>query len=230
MITPMTDESLSQPELLRYSRHLLIPEVGLEGQQKLKNAAVLVVGTRDTVHSVLFLVLDFLCVVPIGFPGIVLAMGVLITYIKTPIYATMWILLLGYITRFFPYGQRNIASVMLAISEELEGRGEVLATTAFNVYEALLGVHSIRDRSQRTKLLDLYARVFARLVVLPVSLEDASKAAELGGELRRRGHDVGADSLTAAIAMRSGSDGVVTRNVAHFERLTELTGLEVVPY
>ncbi|HLA88786.1 MAG TPA: HesA/MoeB/ThiF family protein, partial [Anaerolineales bacterium] len=41
----MNDESLSQPELLRYSRHLLIPEVGLEGQQKLKNAAVLVVGT-----------------------------------------------------------------------------------------------------------------------------------------------------------------------------------------
>lgn len=64
--------------------------------------------------------LDFLCVVPIGFPGIVIAMGVLVTYIRTPIYATLWILLLGYITRFFPYGQRNISSVMLAISEELE--------------------------------------------------------------------------------------------------------------
>lgn len=64
--------------------------------------------------------LDLLCVIPIGFPGIVLAMGVLVTYIKTPIYATLWILLLGYITRFFPYGQRNISSVMLAISEELE--------------------------------------------------------------------------------------------------------------
>ena len=64
--------------------------------------------------------LDFLCVVPVGFPGIVLAMGVLITYIKTPIYATLWIILLGYITRFFPYGQRNVSSVMLAISEELD--------------------------------------------------------------------------------------------------------------
>ncbi len=64
--------------------------------------------------------LEFLCVVPIGFPGIVLAMGVLVTYIRTPIYATIWILLLGYITRFFPYGQRNISSVMLAISEELD--------------------------------------------------------------------------------------------------------------
>ena len=29
---------------------------------------------------------------------------------------------------------------------------------------------------------------------------------------------------------RSRGFGVVTRNVAHFERLTELTGLEVVPY
>ena len=64
--------------------------------------------------------LDLLCVIPIGFPGIVLAMGVLGTYIKTPIYATLWILLLGYITRFFPYGQRNVSSVMLAISEELD--------------------------------------------------------------------------------------------------------------
>lgn len=36
---------LSQAEILRYSRHLLIPEVGLEGQRKLKGASVLVVGT-----------------------------------------------------------------------------------------------------------------------------------------------------------------------------------------
>ncbi len=36
---------LSHSEILRYSRHLLIPEVGLEGQQKLKAASVLIVGT-----------------------------------------------------------------------------------------------------------------------------------------------------------------------------------------
>ena len=39
------DNSLSHEEILRYSRHLLIPEVGLEGQKKLKAAAVLVIGT-----------------------------------------------------------------------------------------------------------------------------------------------------------------------------------------
>jgi molybdopterin/thiamine biosynthesis adenylyltransferase/rhodanese-related sulfurtransferase len=37
--------NLSQDEILRYSRHLMIPEVGLEGQRKLKDASVLVVGT-----------------------------------------------------------------------------------------------------------------------------------------------------------------------------------------
>lgn len=76
-------------------------------------------------------ILDFLCVVPIGFPGIVLAMGVLVTYIRTPIYATLWILLLGYITRFFPYGQRNISSVMLAISEELDQSSRMAGASWF---------------------------------------------------------------------------------------------------
>ena len=36
--------ALSHPEILRYSRHLLLPEVGVEGQRKLKNARVLAVG------------------------------------------------------------------------------------------------------------------------------------------------------------------------------------------
>lgn len=36
---------LTRDEILRYSRHLLIPEVGLEGQKKLKSSSVLVIGT-----------------------------------------------------------------------------------------------------------------------------------------------------------------------------------------
>lgn len=46
MLNVMNNESeLSREEVLRYSRHLLIPEVGLEGQRKLKESAVLVIGT-----------------------------------------------------------------------------------------------------------------------------------------------------------------------------------------
>src|SRR6201982_1169260 len=37
--------SLSNEEILRYSRHLIMPEVGMEGQLKLKAAKVLLIGT-----------------------------------------------------------------------------------------------------------------------------------------------------------------------------------------
>ena len=36
---------LSREEILRYSRHLLIPEVGLDGQRKLKDSTVLIIGS-----------------------------------------------------------------------------------------------------------------------------------------------------------------------------------------
>lgn len=37
--------NLSQEEVFRYARHLVIPGVGLEGQLKIKNASVLIIGT-----------------------------------------------------------------------------------------------------------------------------------------------------------------------------------------
>ncbi len=40
----MTEE-LTHEQILRYSRHLLMPEVGLQGQLKLKNSSALVIGT-----------------------------------------------------------------------------------------------------------------------------------------------------------------------------------------
>jgi adenylyltransferase/sulfurtransferase len=37
--------TLNKDEILRYSRHLIMPEVGMEGQLKLKNASVCLIGT-----------------------------------------------------------------------------------------------------------------------------------------------------------------------------------------
>jgi sulfur-carrier protein adenylyltransferase/sulfurtransferase len=46
MLNPNLEEiSLSKEEYQRYSRHIILPEVGLEGQKKLKAASVLCIGT-----------------------------------------------------------------------------------------------------------------------------------------------------------------------------------------
>ncbi len=47
MRAPIVDrrEPLSHEEIARYSRHLIIPDVGIEGQERLKAARVLLVGT-----------------------------------------------------------------------------------------------------------------------------------------------------------------------------------------
>jgi sulfur-carrier protein adenylyltransferase/sulfurtransferase len=46
-MNPLTNGSaeLSNEEIRRYSRHLIMPEVGLEGQRRLKSASVLLIGT-----------------------------------------------------------------------------------------------------------------------------------------------------------------------------------------
>ena len=41
---PAQPVTLSKDEILRYSRHLIMPEVGMEGQLKLKSAKVLMIG------------------------------------------------------------------------------------------------------------------------------------------------------------------------------------------
>src|SRR2546425_9857847 len=44
LTSAQAEPKLSKEEILRYSRHLIMPEVGMEGQRKLKQAKVLLVG------------------------------------------------------------------------------------------------------------------------------------------------------------------------------------------
>ncbi|SEL40574.1 molybdopterin-synthase adenylyltransferase MoeB [Nitrosovibrio tenuis] len=60
-------EELSKDEISRYSRHLLIPDVGLEGQKRLKNSKVLAIGAGGLGSPVLL----YLAAAGVGTLGII---------------------------------------------------------------------------------------------------------------------------------------------------------------
>jgi iron(III) transport system permease protein len=64
--------------------------------------------------------LDAILSLPLGIPGIILGLGILILLIRTPLYATLWIMLLAYVARFFPFAMRSISAMLLSISTDLE--------------------------------------------------------------------------------------------------------------
>jgi iron(III) transport system permease protein len=78
--------------------------------------------------------LDFLAFVPITVPGIVLGMALILFYVAfpVPIYGTIWVLLIAYVTRYIPYGMRTASGSILQIHNELE---EAAATSGASWWE-----------------------------------------------------------------------------------------------
>jgi iron(III) transport system permease protein len=67
-------------------------------------------------------ILDGLVFIPWAFPGTALALGLLWAYVDfpIPIYGTLWIILIAYVTRFLPYGMRAVSSTIIQVHKELE--------------------------------------------------------------------------------------------------------------
>ena len=66
--------------------------------------------------------IEGLVFIPWAFPGTAMALGLLWAYVDFPIpvYATIWIILIAYVTRFLPYGLRAVTSTIIQVHKELE--------------------------------------------------------------------------------------------------------------
>jgi len=84
--------------------------------------------------------LDFLAFSPIAMPGLVLGIAILWLYLvlPVPVYGTLWILLIAYVTKYLPYGMRACSSSMLQIKKELEEASEASGATWSDTFRRVI--------------------------------------------------------------------------------------------
>jgi iron(III) transport system permease protein len=70
-----------------------------------------------------------LAMVPVTVPGIVLGLGFLIALISTPLYGTLWIIMIAYIIHYLPTGLRNSESLVQSVSRELDESARMSGAT-----------------------------------------------------------------------------------------------------
>lgn len=84
--------------------------------------------------------LDNMTFIPIAMPGIVLGVSLIWVYLTLPIpiYGTIWVLLLAYMTKFMPYGIRAASASMIQINKELEEASFASGGTWFQTFRKVL--------------------------------------------------------------------------------------------
>jgi len=84
--------------------------------------------------------LDALAFAPVAIPGIIIGASVLFAYISAPIpiYDTLWILLIAYVTMNVPYGMRFAAGGIAQIHRELEDAATVAGAGLLQTFRRVL--------------------------------------------------------------------------------------------
>ena len=84
--------------------------------------------------------LDFLAFTPIAIPGIVMGLALMFLYlhVPVPIYGTIWILLIAFVTKYMPWATRNTNAALLQIHKELEEASEVSGASWLQTFRRVL--------------------------------------------------------------------------------------------
>jgi len=131
--TPPSRYTLSNMSWENYSHVIHDPVVG----HAFKNSIILALGAATAIMLLTAVaswvvvrtrlrgrsLIDNLAFVPLIVPGLVLGVALLAVYLRMPsipIYGSLWILFIAYLTRFMPYGMRYSSTSMFQIGRELE--------------------------------------------------------------------------------------------------------------
>lgn len=82
--------------------------------------------------------LEILAFMPLAIPGIVMGLAMLVTLIRTPIWGSVWIIIIGHTIGFLPFGVRLLSAAILQIGRELEEAGSTSGATPLTIFRVVI--------------------------------------------------------------------------------------------
>jgi iron(III) transport system permease protein len=148
--SPPTRETLSNMTLTNYTTVVHTPLVA----HAVKNSLILGLGSATVVMLLMAVaswlvvrtklpgrwLIDNLSFIPVTIPGLVLGVALLSVYLRTsvPIYGTLWILFIAYLTRYMPYGMRYASTSMFQIGRELEESAQMSGAGWWQIFRRIV--------------------------------------------------------------------------------------------
>lgn len=81
---------------------------------------------------------DIVAFLPTAMPGILLALALLLFALGTPLQGTVWIIALGHVIRYLPFGTRTMHAGILQVHKELEEAGAMSGAGALGVFRRIV--------------------------------------------------------------------------------------------
>jgi iron(III) transport system permease protein len=83
-------------------------------------AGIVMAFTIHRTRAVGTKIFEFIGTLPLAFPPLVLSVGLVIIFLGTPLYNSLWALGIGLFVAYFPYAFRNASSSIVNIHKELD--------------------------------------------------------------------------------------------------------------
>ena len=82
--------------------------------------------------------LESLSFLSFSFPGMIIGVGFMWFFVRTPLYATIWALLIAYIATYLPYGIRPLSSAFIQIHNHLEESSQVAGASFLTTFRRII--------------------------------------------------------------------------------------------
>jgi len=120
---------------LRSLRNSLVLALGAAGLGTILGVVVAYIEVRAEGFRSRVL-LDYIAMLPFGMPSIVLAVGLILAFIRPPLvlYGTLWILLLAYLVKFLPLAVRTCGASLRQVDPSLEEASRIVGASRLRTF------------------------------------------------------------------------------------------------